>query len=348
MKKILYILPMLLVAAFSSAQIAGNTALSALNMQTSARTAGLGMKYLSVCDNDINVAFNNPSFIGSSLENQLAFNFVNHFSGTNYGSVAYGRTFDKTGSYVFGLQYVNYGRFMRYDEDETPHGTFSAADYVFHIGWGRALDSNFSMGVNFRPVLSHYENYTALAVSFDIAGSYVSGDRLFSVTAMARNIGAQIVTFAGTREKLPFELSAQLSYKLKNAPFRLYLSLNELQRWNLRYDDALNPTYTEDPFTGERTEEKPFAGFMDNLFRHANVGVEFCLGKAFKVWFGYNYRQMKEIQATDGFNMSGFSYGLGLRVKRINISYSRNNYHLGQAPNFISLSTNLEDFFGKM
>ena len=347
LKHTFYILMMLFVSGVSFAQIAGNTTLSALNMQTSARTAGLGMKYLSVYDHDINVAFNNPSLIDKSLNNYLAFNFVNQFSGANYGSVAYSRSFEKFGSYVFGLQYVNYGKFLRYDEEETQHGTFSAADYIFHIGWGRALDSNFSMGVNFCPVLSHYENYTAFAVSLDIAGSYVSDDKLFSATAMARNVGAQIVTFAGTRESLPFELSAQLSYKLKKAPFRMYLSLNELQKWNLRYDDELNPTYTEDPFTGEVTEESAFTGFVDNLFRHVNVGVEFCFGKAFKVWFGYNYRQMKEIQATDGFNMSGFSYGLGLRVKRINVSYSRNNCHLGQAPNFISLSTNLDEFFGR-
>ena len=53
------------------------------------------------------------------------------------------------------------------------------------------------------------------------------------------------------------------------------------------------------------------------------------------------------MQTADISNMSGFSYGVGLRVKRINIGYARNNYHLGQAPNTISVSTNLERFFKK-
>ncbi len=337
----------ILASNTATAQIAGNTVLSALNLAPNARVAGIGFNYLPVADNDINVAFGNPSFINASLHNALSINFINHFAGTNYGSVAYGRTFEKFGSYVFGMQYVNYGKFTRYDEAEVEDGTFHAADYVFHIGWGRALDSNFSIGVNFRPVLSQYDYYTALALSFDIAGSYVNNSKSFASTLMARNVGAQIVTFGGKREKLPFELSAALSYKLQKAPFRFYLSANELQRWNLRYSDTLNPTYTVDPFTGERTDEKAFKGFIDNLFRHFDVAVEFCPGNVFNIWLGYSYRQSKEMQTADITNMSGFSYGVGLRVKRINIGYARNNYHLGQAPNTISVSTNLERFFKK-
>lgn len=314
---------------------------------SNARTAGLGMHYLSVWDYDINVAWSNPAFVDARLHNNLSVNFVNHFAYTNYGSVVYGRTFEKFGSYVFGLQYVNYGKFNGYDEAENERGTFNAADYVFHIGWGRALDSNFRIGVNFKPVLSHYDSYTALAVSFDLAGSYVSSSKKFSATFIARNVGAQIVAFTGTRERLPFELSAGLSYKLKKAPFRFYLSANELQRWKLRYSDTLNPTYTTDPFTGERTDESGLTGFVDNFFRHFDVGVEFCPGNAFKLWLGYSYRQSKEMQAAEITNMSGFSYGVGLRVKRINIGYARNNYHLGQAPNTISVSTNVEQFFKK-
>lgn len=341
----LFIITAVFASSTATAQIAGNTVLSALNLVPNARVAGIGFNYLPVADNDINVAFGNPSLINASLHNALSINFINHFAGTNYGSIAYGRTFEKFGSYVFGMQYVNYGKFERYDEAENDGGTFHAADYVFHIGWGRALDSNYFIGVNFRPVLSQYDYYTALALSFDIAGTYVSRDKGFAATAMARNIGAQIVTFSGNRERLPFELTAALSYKLKRAPFRFYLSANELQKWNLRYSDTLNLNYTTDPFTGERTEEKPFIGFIDNFFRHLDVALEFCPGNVFKVWVGYSYRQSKEMQSADLTNMSGFSYGVGLRVKRINIGYSRNNYHLGQAPNTISVSTNLENFF---
>ena len=174
------------------------------------------------------------------------------FSGSTMGSLTYAHAFERFGTVSFGFHFMNYGRFEEYDEEENHLGTFTAGDYGLCIGWGMWLDSNFSVGANFKPVLSQYESYTAFAILFDVAGSYVSDNRSFAATLMARNIGAQIITFDETVENLPFELSAEVSYKLQNAPFRLFVAATELQHWNLRYDDPLNPTTTTDPFTGEQ------------------------------------------------------------------------------------------------
>ena len=315
-----------------------------LNLTTSARVAALGSSYISVDDDDISVAFGTPSLISEQMNNALSLSFVSLFSGGGYGSILYGKEVEKLGSFVFGLQYVNYGTFDGYDEDENPEGAFAAADYVFSIGWGKKLADNLSMGASFKPILSHYESYTSFAVAFDLALTYNSPNDLFSSTVVARNIGAQLVTFDGVSEPLPFELSAGLSYKLPKAPFRLYFTATELQTWNLRYDDPLNPTETIDPFTGEVTAENKLMGVLDNMVCHAVVGVEFCPTKAFNVRLGYNYRRAKEMQASQGFNFSGFSYGVGLRVKKFYISYSRNNYHQGQSPNYITVTTDLNNF----
>lgn len=315
-----------------------------LNLTTSARVAALGSNYISVADDDISVAFGTPSLISEQMNNALSLSFVSLFSGGGYGSILYGREIKNFGSFVFGLQYVNYGTFDGYDEDENAEGTFAAADYVFSIGWGKKLADNLSVGASFKPILSHYESYTSFAVAFDLALTYNSPNDLFSSTVIARNIGAQLVTFDGVSESLPFELSAGLSYKLPKAPFRLYFTATELQTWNLRYDDPLNPIETIDPFTGEVTTENKLMGVLDNMVRHAVVGVEFCPSKAFNVRLGYNYRRAKEMQASQGFNFSGFSYGVGLRVKKFYISYSRNNYHQGQSPNYITVTTDLNNF----
>ena len=37
-------------------------------------------------------------------------------------------------------------------------------------------------------------------------------------------------------------------------------------------------------------------------------------------------------------NISGFSYGFGLKTKKFEFSFARRNYHLGQAPNYLSLA----------
>ena len=327
-----------LLPAVSFSQIAGLNTLSLLDRGSSARTAGLGFDYLPLLGGDIAIALDNPSLITADLHNQAALSYINLFRGGNMGSLAYARTFEKAGTFVFGFHFNSYGRFEEYDEEDNYLGDFYVADYALNVGWGMWLDSNFSIGANFKPVLSQYESYTALAVAFDVAGSYTSDDRRFSSTLMARNIGAQILTFDETVETLPFELSAALSYKLKNAPFRLFFAATELQRWNLRYEDPFRPTTTTDPFTGEVTEEGWFKGTLDNLMRHTLFGVELNLGSAIFARVGYSFRQAMETVGADVLNMSGFSFGLGLRGNRWEFSYARSNYHLMQAPNYFTLS----------
>lgn len=319
--------------------MAGLNTLTVFDLSRTGRTAGLGMDYLSLFDpEDLTIAIDNPSLICDGMAGRGVLSFVPLFSSGSMGTLSYAHKFDRFGTLVFGFHFVNYGRFEEYDEEENYLGEFGAADYSLSVGWGMWLDSNFSVGATFKPVLSQYESYTAFAILFDVAGSYVSDDRHFAATLMGRNIGAQIVTFDESVEQLPFELSAELSYKLQNAPFRLFFAATELQRWNLRYEDPLSPTSTTDPFTGEVTRESWVSGAIDNLMRHTLMGVELSLGKALFARVGYSYRQTAEMRGFDAFNLSGFSFGVGLRAKRFEFSYARNNYHLSQAPNYLTLS----------
>ncbi|MCR5444664.1 MAG: type IX secretion system protein PorQ [Bacteroidales bacterium] len=322
----------------AQAQVAGLNTLTVLDLSSTARTAGLGFDYLSFYGDDLTVGIDNPSLLRSTMGGTGVMSLVPMFSGSSMGSLTYAHTFNRLGTISFGFHYMAYGRFEEYDEEENHLGDFSAGDYGLTIGWGLWLDSNFSVGANFKPVLSQYESYTAFAVAFDVAASYVSDSRAFAATVMARNIGAQIVTFDETIESLPFELSAELSYKLQRAPFRIYFAATELQRWNLRYDDPLQPTSTVDPFTGEVTEEGWLTGVFDNLMRHTQFGVELNLGTSLFARLGYSWRQTAEMRGVDAFNLSGFSFGLGFRSRHFEFSYARRNYHLGQAPNYLTLS----------
>lgn len=320
------------------AQVAGLNTLTGLDLSSMASTAGLGMDYLSIYSDNLSVGIDNPSLLRAAMGGTGVLSVVPMFSGGAMGSLTYAHTFDRFGTVSFGFHFMDYGRFDEYDEEENLLGTFGAGDYSLCIGWGLWLDSNFSVGANFKPVLSQYESYTAVAVAVDVAGSYVSDSRAFAATLMARNIGAQVVTFDNSVEELPFELSAELSYKLRNAPFRLFFAATELQRWNLRYDDPLHPTTTTDPFTGEVSRESWLAGTFDNLMRHTLVGVELNLGAHLFARLGYSWRQMAEMRGVDAFNLSGFSFGVGLRRGRFEFSYARRNYHLAQAPNYLTLS----------
>ena len=320
------------------AQVAGLNTLAVFDLSSVGRTAGVGMDYLALFDDDLTIGIDNPSLLRSSMAGSGVLSFIPMFDGSNMGSLTYAHKFDRFGTVALGFHFVNYGRFHGYDEEDVYQGDFGAGDYSLSLGWGLWIDSNFSLGVNFKPVLSQYEQYTAFALAIDLAGSYVSDNRRFAATLMGRNIGAQIVTFDQTVSYLPFELSAEVSYKLKNAPFRLFFAATELQRWNLRYDDPLHPTTTTDPFTGEVTKESWFVGTLDNLMRHTLFGVELNIGKAFFARVGYSYRQNAEMRGFDAFNLSGFSFGIGLHTRKFDFSYSRRDYHLAQALNYLTLS----------
>ena len=336
---LLVLIPAWLCCGLARAQVAGLGTLSVLDMTTSARSAGLGMDYITLYDSDINIVLDNPSLIDSRFDKVFSLNYVGMFQGTNFGSLAYGFNTKKVGTFLVGMRFLNYGSFEGYDEYENPTGRFSAGDYALTVGWGMAVNPNFSIGANFKPVLSQYYIYTGVALALDVSASYVNDSRRFSATAMARNIGAQILTFDGSVESIPFELSAAMSYKLENAPFRVFVAATELQRWNLMYDDPLRPTETTDMF-GEVHRMSKAALIADNLFRHIQLGLEMNLGSAFYARVGYNHRQAREIKSLtyEAFNTSGFSFGIGFRVKGLDFAYARNNYHLGQAPNFISVT----------
>lgn len=345
MKRLFVFILLLASLTALNAQVAGTTSLAVLDMPASGRAAGVGFDYLSLYDDDVTLTLNNPSLIDARCDNQLTVGLVNLFSGANFGTVGFSKNFKHLGAFTFGLMFDNYGRFDGYDAEGVETGSFTAADYLFSIGWGRALDEHVSIGANFKPVLSQYESYTAFAFGIDLAATYMSTDHAFAATVMGRNIGAQICTFNGITEHLPFEISIVGSYKLHDAPFRLMFALNEMQQWQLAYEDPLNPSVIVDPFTGQVTQPSSFERFADNLFRHVGVGVELQVKRVFFARLGYNYRQMREMKAADVFNLSGFSIGLGLEVKGFKFCYSRNNYHLTQAPNFISITTDLSRFF---
>lgn len=324
-----------------SAQVAGLSALPILQMPISARAAGLGFDFLSVSDADVALGLGNPALIDGTMHRQFYLGYMGLLAGVHFGSVGYAYQFPKLGVFAVGLQMGNYGRFEGYDEYDQPIGDFSAADYVLTLGWGRAIDEHVRIGANLKPILSHYERYTALAVGIDLAATYTSPNRAFSATLMGRNIGAQLLTFNGSTEKLPYNLCLSGSYKLQDAPFRLFFSINNLQRWDLRYDDPLNPTSYTDPFTGQVSGQTPVEEVADLLARHLGVGLEVTLRQSIWLRVGYNYRQMVEMTAADRFNTSGFSFGLGVAIKDYRISYSRNNYHLSQAPSYLEINTTL-------
>jgi hypothetical protein len=330
------------IQAFS--QSGGQTAYKFLNLTGSARVAALGSNFLTIHDNDLNLALANPSLITPQMRTNLALNFVNNFSGAKYGFVSYGFNIEKLGSFAGSMQYYDYGKFDNTDENGEVVGQFNAGDYALNLGWGRMLDSVFSIGANFKMIYSSLETYHSFGLAVDVAGSYVPNET-FCASLLFRNIGTQLTAYTseGT-EPLPFEIQAGISKRLAHVPFRYSLLLQHLEQWDLTFTDPNAPV---DPITGEPATQSGFEKFADNLMRHIVIGGEFIPAKFLSLQLGYNFLRRQEMAVDSRTATVGFSWGVGIKVSKFNFSYARSAYHLVGSPNYISIGTNLSEWSKK-
>jgi hypothetical protein len=165
---------------------------------------------------------------------------------------------------------------------------------------------------------------------------------MFTAALVMRNVGWQLKPYTqGNREPIPFEIRAGVSKRLKHAPFRFSLTYDNMQRWNLIYFDASQQPTTD--LTGLETEIKP-PGFFEKFGRHLVFGTELLLGKNFYAGLGFNYRRRRELATEVRPALSGFSFGLGVRIKKIDISYARSNYHRAGGLNQFTVSLTPSEF----
>jgi hypothetical protein len=325
----------------SFSQSGGYIAYSFLNEPNSARVAALGSNFLTIHDNDLSLAYANPSLITPQMNNTLSLNFVDDFAGLKYGFAGYGFNLTKLGSFAGSMQFYNYGKSDLNNEFGENEGQFNAGEYAFNLGWGRMLDSVFSIGANLKMIYSGLESYNSMGLAVDVAGSYVPNET-FCASVLFRNIGRQLTAYSSFGvEPLPFEIQAGISKKLAHVPFRYSILLQHLEKWDLRYTD---PNASVDPFTGEVAKESGIDVFADNAMRHIVIGGEFIPAKFLSIRLGYNYLRRQEMKVVSRPGTVGFSWGIGLKVSKFNFSYSRAAIHQVGSPNYISISTNLGEW----
>lgn len=344
----LIIIALIITAGHVTGQVGGKGTYQFLNLPNSARIAALGSNFLTVNDNDITLTLANPSLINENMHNQLGFSFVDYYTDVNYGFAQYSRTFDKAGSFVGTMQFIDYGKFQEADEAGVQYGYFHAGEYALNVGWGRRLTPRWSIGSNLKFIYSSLESYNSFGMAVDVAGSYFSKDTLFDASLIFRNIGYQVVAYRdGNHEPLPFEIQAGLSKKFKHIPFRISALFTHLEKWDVRYENPVNPSGGIDPVTGEPNEISGIDEFADNLMRHIVLGGEITIAKVLSLRGAYNYQRRQEMKVPDKLSTVGFSWGFGIRVKQFQFSYARSAYHLVGSPNFITVMVDLDGFGSK-
>lgn len=317
------------------AQIGGQSVYQFLNLVTSPRQAALGGKVITIYDNDVNQAHFNPATINAEMDNHLALNYGNYFGEVTYGTAAYAYTYDRhIHTFHTGVNYVNYGKFDGYDENGQQTSSFTGSDLAFSFGYSYNVPyTEFYFGANAKLISSTLESYNSLGAAVDFGALFIDTRNDVNWALVIRNVGTQLTTYSGTKEKLPLEVLVGVSQEVENVPLRWHLTLENLQQWNVAFS---NPNRAIGDIDGGSTPEK--VGFFNNALRHVVFGAELFPTKGFNIRLGYNFRRAEELRVLEQRNFSGLSLGFGLKMGKLKFNYSYSRYTLAANTSLFGLT----------
>ncbi len=332
------------ISCFVAFSQAGPGVYQFLDLPVSSRLAALGGTNVSLRDNDINFAFQNPALLTTETNNTLGVNMANYLADIQFGSAVYGRSFGSKNHFAVGIQYVDYGVFQQTTELNEVIGEFTAKDYALNLMYARTLTDKISIGASLKPVYSAYETYTSFGLAMDAGVNYYNRDKLFSAGLVLRNIGTQFKGYYSDEdgqhlESLPFNIQLGFSKKFAHAPLRFSFTYHNLQQWDLSYQSTNQNSESPNSSTSSNK-----IGTVDMAFRHAIIAVEFVPSQNFYLTVGYNHRRQQEMNMPGFKSSAGFSYGGGIKLYKFHVGFGMTQFQVGNYSYQFSLSTALNEF----
>ncbi|MFH1525957.1 MAG: type IX secretion system protein PorQ [Bacteroidota bacterium] len=291
MKKNIFL--MISVLVFSNT-IFSQSVYDFLNLGISPRASALAGSFVSNYD-DPNIIFYNPAGIASLKETPTSFSYLQHLVDISSASFAMSKEIENIGRFGAGIQYVNYGDFPKTDQYGKQNGNFSAKEIALIVGYASEIDENFYYGANVKFIFSGIENYTSTGLAFDLGLQYILAESGWSFGFAVQNLGAQLESYAGIKEKIPVDVKLGLSKRLAHTPFTFYFAVNKLNE------------------SGDG---------LSSRFSNITGGVEIKLSAAIKLRLGYENEKRKEYKIGTTPGLAGFNLGFGIRVSEYDVDYS--------------------------
>lgn len=319
-------------------QVGGEEVYQFLNLSTSARQIALGGEVLTLLD-DVNQPIWNPSVINEDLDNKVSVNYTSYLAGINIGSLSYAKFVSRRFGTIHGsIKYIDYGSLIGADELGNETGNFNASDIAVSVGYSINIpNTNLFVGSNIRVINSSISNFSSTGISTDLAILYNNPYKPFVITLVARNLGTQIKTYNGVKEKLPFKLALGGSYKLEHVPLKWYATIDNLQKFDI---SVPNPSDQTTDLEGNVTSED--VGIIENTMRHFVIGAELFPESALNIRVGYNFRRAAELKLQNARTFSGFSFGFGIKMNKLKFNYAYSKFHSAANASTFSLLIDLD------
>ena len=293
-----------------------------LRLPFSAHVAAHGGNDISLIEDDVTLAFNNPALLINASDNTLHLNYMTYISDSKVAGAMYNKVFGERSVGAVAARYVDYGSFDGFDENNSATGSFAAKDIEVKLLYSYLLSDRFSGGVSGKFITSGYESYNSIALGVDLGLNYYNEDSEFSASFVLANLGGQVKAFDDKTEKLPFDMQFGFSKRLSHAPIRVSVTLNNLNHWSKDY--FYNADGSED-------------NFSEMLLKHAVFGADLLLGQNFQVSLGYNYRISQELSVA-GSKWDGLTAGANLSIKRVKLGASYSKLHVSSSSFLFNIS----------
>lgn len=283
-----------------------------LNLPVSSHSTALGGKNISLVEDDISLANQNPALLTGVSDKTIGFSFMTYMQGCNTGSAAYSQQVGKYGNWGVQTQFVSYGSTKETLPTGEQVGTFSPLDLCIGGQYSHLLSERWAGGVTAKFIYSHYGEFTSCALAADLGLNYYNEESDFSFSVAARNLGGQIKAFGNQHDRLPIDLEMGISPSLGHAPIRLSITMVDMTRW------TRNSYFT----TGEKVKTGSI------IINHFVLGAEWLITNQFYVGLGYNFRRAYEMHAAGSSHAAGLSFGGGVNLKRFKFGVAYAKYHV--------------------
>lgn len=283
-----------------------------LNLPVSSHSSTLGGRNVSLVEDDISLAAQNPALLSNVSDKTVGFSFMTYMQGSNTGAVAYGQQVGARGTWGVQAQFLGYGSTKETLLTGEVVGQFKPLDFCIGGQYSHLLSERWAGGVTAKFIYSHYGPYTSCALAADLGLNYYDEDIDFSFSIVGRNLGGQIKSFGETRDRLPADLELGISKSLGHAPVRISVTMVDLTRWT-----------SNDYFT---TGENLKGGSI--FINHFVLGAEWLISDRFYVGLGYNFRRGYEMTAAGSSHAAGLSFGGGVNLKRLKVGIAYAKYHV--------------------
>ena len=285
---------------------ASQTEYNFLRLPASAHAAALGGDNITLIEDDEALIFHNPALLSSVSDKTITLGYMNYMSGVNTATASFNRIVKEKASWAASAQYVDYGKMKQMDENNVQTGEFSAKDIAVAGYFSYMLGKNFVGGITAKFITSYIGSYNSIGMCVDLGVNYYDPEHEWSVSAVAKNLGGQLKAYDEEYEKMPLDLQVGVSKRFAALPFRLSLTLVDLNHWDTSFKN------------------------------HIVGGVDILLSSNIWIGGGYNFRRASEmkIQGSEDKSSShgaGWSFGAGLNLERFHLNLAYGKYHVSSS-----------------